>query len=65
LGISAMGPRLGLGLACCCRNRLRSGNLLLRLLLALGWMGLGERLLSARISVLLVSHRLRPLLRAA
>jgi hypothetical protein len=49
---------LGLGLACCRRNRLRSGKLL-RLVLALEWMRLGERLLRAplRISVLLVSHR--------
>jgi hypothetical protein len=66
LGISAMGSRLGLGLACCGRIRLCSGKLL-RLMLALGWMGLGERLLSAllRISLLLVSHKLRPFLRAA
>jgi hypothetical protein len=40
-----LATRLGLGLGCCCRNRLRSG--LLRLVLALEWMGLGQRLLSA------------------
>jgi hypothetical protein len=56
LGVAAsrMGSRLGVGLARCSRNRLRSGNRL-RHMLALERLELGERLLRPLLRIRAIS----------